>query len=352
MNLKPIILVVDDNPANLNLLFDLLDTTKYEVLVSQSGQSALKRAAVTKPDIILLDVMMPGMDGFETCQRLKRGETTQDIPVIFMTALSETINKVKGFNVGAVDYITKPFEPEEVLARINTHLTLQHLQNELKVKNALLADREVHLTKLVDEKTQKIEQITLALVNALENANAWNDSDTGNHIKRVGAYSELMAEKLGCDREFVKRIKMYAPLHDVGKVGLADALLKKTGRYSSEEFVKMQQHVVMGAQLLKNEEIDAMARNIALYHHEKWDGTGYVHHLAGDAIPLEARIVTVADVYDALVSQRVYKPKFSEETADDIIRKESGKHFDQAIVEIFFTYKHDILDVRAEFLSE
>ncbi len=226
---------------------------------------------------------------------------------------------------------------------------MQKLQNELKtkndelnVKNALLADRETHLMHLVEEKTKTIEHITLALVNALENANALNDDDTGQHIKRVGAYSAFTAEIYGCDRGFVKRIKLYAPLHDVGKIGLPDALLKKNGRYTKEESISMQQHVVFGTSLLEWSGIDVMARNIALYHHEKWDGTGYVHRLAGEDIPLEARIVVLADVYDALISKRVYKNAFSEEEAERIIRAESGKHFDPNIVEIFLDHKSDI----------
>jgi putative two-component system response regulator len=290
--------------------------------------------------------MMPGMDGFEVCRQLKTNETTKDIPVMFMTSLSETVDKVKGFALGAVDYIIKPIEPEEVLARVNTHLTMQRLQNELKGKNALLADREVHLINLVEQKTKKIENITFALVNALENANALNDIDTGNHIKRIGAYSAYISEKYGCDQDFVKRIKLYASLHDVGKVGLPDVLLKKAGIYTAEEFVQMQQHVILGAHLLESEEIDVMAKNIALYHHEKWDGTGYIHHLAGEKIPLETRIVSIADVYDALVTERVYKEPFSEEQAIQIICQESGKHFDPKIIEIFIQYKRAIQEIR------
>ena len=342
------ILAVDDTPANLGLLFDLLDNAGFEVLVSRNGISALKRAQSARPDIILMDVMMPDMDGFETCRRLKAERSTRDIPIIFMTALSETVDKVKGFSLGAVDYITKPIEPEEVLARVNTHLTLQRLHNELTTKNAMLADREVHLRHLVEKKTRKIEHITLALVNALEHANAFNDSETGQHIQRVGAYSAFLAEQYGCNRDFVRRIRLYAPLHDVGKVGLADAILKKPGAYTTQEFSAMQEHVVLGARILDNDGLDRMAKNIALYHHEKWDGTGYVHQLQGEAIPLEARIVALADVYDALISKRVYKKAFSDEQASQIIAKESGQHFEPKLVELFFRYKRDFQKIGTE----
>ena len=336
------VLAVDDTPANLGILFEMLDAEGFVVLVAQNGPGAIARAQKTQPDIILLDVMMPEIDGFETCRRLKETPTTQDIPIIFMTALAETIDKVKGFSLGAVDYITKPIETQEVLARIRTHLALQRLQRDLKEKNALLADRERHLSRLVEEKTQKIEHITLALVNALEHANAANDQETGHHVKRVGAYSACVAEYYGCDREFVKRIKLYAPLHDVGKVGLPDAILKKPGKYTVDEFLAMQEHVRIGAQILDSEGLDPMARNIALYHHERWNGSGYINRLRGEKIPLEARIVALADVYDALSSTRVYKEVFPKMQVESVLREESGKHFDPALVEVFFDHLSEI----------
>jgi putative two-component system response regulator len=346
------ILVIDDEPDNLSILAELLEKQGYTVLFALDGTSGIQRAVSGRPDLILLDVKMPGMDGFETCHHLKTSDITRDIPVIFMTVMSDTVAKVNGFECGAVDYITKPIAFEEVLARINTHLTMQQLQHELKIKNRLLADREAHLSLLVEEqvreiaeKALKIEHMTIALVKALEDANALNDTDTGNHLKRIGAYSAFLAEQFGCAREFVQRLKLYAPLHDVGKVGLPDALLKKSGRYTEQEFRLMQQHVVIGAILLDSDGIDLIAKNIALYHHEHWDGTGYIHHLAGADIPIEARIVAVADAYDALVSRRIYKEAFAEEQAEQIILEESGKHFDPNLVDIFWDQKHAIRDI-------
>jgi putative two-component system response regulator len=358
------ILVVDDKPTNLDVLFNVFENTEYDVLFASDGNTCLQIVEDEHPDLILLDIRMPGIDGFETCRRLKANEQTRHIPIIFMTALADTVNKVKGFDLGAVDYITKPIQPEEVLARVKTHLTIERLQAELQAKNAelqvkntdlqaknaMLADREVHLTHLVEEKTKKIGNITIALVNVLENANLLNDIDTGKHIRRVSAYSAFFAEKYGCDREFVKRIKLYASLHDIGKVGLSDALLKKPGKYTYEEIVLMQQHVVIGARILESEEIDVMARNIALYHHEKWDGTGYVHQLAGELIPLEARIVALADVYDALTTTRVYKAAFSEEESEKIIAEKSKTHFDPNLVEIFLNHKDMIKKIKTSLL--
>lgn len=354
------ILIVDDQSANLNLLFQIFKNTKYDILSASDGSTCLQIVEDERPDLILLDVVMPGIDGFETCLRLKANEKTRDIPIIFMTARTDTSDKLKGFGVGAVDYITKPIQPKEVLARVKTHLTIKHLQAELRAKNtelqtknveleaknAMLADREVHLMHLVEEKTQKVSSLTIALINALENANLLNDSDTGKHIRRVSAYSAFLAEEYGCERDFVKRIELYASLHDVGKVGLPDAILKKPGKYTEEEFIAMQQHVVIGAKMLENEEIDPMARNIAFYHHEWWNGTGYVNQLTHDDIPLEARIVSIADVYDALTTKRVYKGAFSEEKAEEIITEESGTHFDPTLVGLFWENKHTIKDIK------
>ena len=357
---EAVILVVDDKPSNLEVLFNIFENTSYDALFASDGSACLQIAAEEQPHLILLDVMMPGIDGFETCRRLKADPATQAIPVIFMTALADTTNKVKGFALGAVDYVTKPIQPEEVLARVKTHLTLEELQRELRAKNAellgknteleaknaLLADREAHLRHLVEEKTKKISSITIALVNVLENANLMNDIDTGKHIKRVSAYSAFVAEQCGCAPEFVKRIRLYASLHDVGKVGLADMILKKPGKYTDAEFHLMQQHVVIGAQILASDEIDGMARNIALYHHERWDGAGYVQGLAGEATPLEARIVALADAYDALTTERVYKEAFSEEDAEQIIVEETGTHFDPQIVAVFLAHKDAIRGIR------
>ncbi len=337
---ESIILVVDDNPANLNVLFDIFGDMRYDVLFASDGESCLRLVETECPDLILLDVMMPGIDGFETCRRLKAHDKTKEIPVMFMTALSETVDKVRGLEAGAVDYVTKPIQPEEVLARVKTHLTLRKMYR-------MLQDREVHLSALVEEKTRMVTNITMTLVNALESANRLNDTDTGNHIKRVGEYAAYLAEQYGCEREFIKRIRLYAPLHDVGKVGLPDRILRKPGQFTKEEFVEMQQHVVFGASLLAGDGLDSMARNIALYHHERWDGSGYVHQLVGEQIPLEARIVAVADVYDALVTERVYKPAFPDEKAMQIIAIDAGKHFDPTIVNLFLTHADDIFEIKA-----
>jgi putative two-component system response regulator len=351
MNSK--ILIVDDLPENRKLLASLLSkTTKYEIFTAQSGADVIEMMQdkdFPKPDLILLDIMMPEMNGFDIIKVLKEMNITKDIPIIFITALADTENIIQSFELGGADYITKPFNRHELLARINTQLALKNLLDELKFKNTILQDREVHLTKLVEEKTKKVEGITLALVNALENVNHLNDSDTGFHIQRVSKYSVILAEGYGCDHDFVKKIGLYSSLHDIGKVGIPDSILKKIGKYSDNEYEKMKEHVHIGAKMLESSDLDAMAKNIALYHHERWNGEGgYPKKLKGEAIPLEARIVALADVYDALSSKRSYKDPFEEAKIDDIIRNESGTHFDPRLVEVFFQQKGRLLQVKKE----
>ncbi|MEW5815092.1 MAG: HD domain-containing phosphohydrolase [Spirochaetota bacterium] len=349
-NEKPVILVVDDVAENRKILATIINReTNYSVTLASDGNSVLSMIENDLPDLILLDIMMPGMDGFAVARILKSKERTQEIPILFITAVIDIESIVKAFEAGGVDYITKPFSKNELLARVNAHIQIKKMRDELKEKNELLADRELHLIQLVEEKTRKLEKTTIALVNALENANFFNDNDTGNHIKRVSEYSALIAAKYGCDRDFVKRIKMYASLHDVGKVGIPDSLLKKPGKYTSEEFEKMQAHVVIGARMLDDPEIDPMARHIALYHHEKWDGGGYIHKVRKKDIPLEARMVALADVFDALSNKRVYKEAYPENKVDTIIKESENSHFDPDLVNIYFENKPEMMEIKKKF---
>jgi putative two-component system response regulator len=349
-NQKPVILVVDDVAENRKILATIIKkNTDYGVMLASDGHSVLQAIEDNIPDVILLDIMMPGMDGYEVAGILKSKESTRDIPILFITAVTEVESIVKAFDSGGVDYITKPFNKRELLSRVHTHMQIKLMQDELREKNALLEDRELQLVGLVEEKTRKLERTTSALVTALENANFYNDTDTGSHIKRVGEYSAVLAHHLGQDNDFVKRIRLFASLHDVGKVGLADALLKKPGKYTPEEFEKMKEHVRIGARMLNDPELDPMAAAIARYHHEKWDGSGYVEGLSGASIPVEARIVSLADVYDALGQKRVYKEAFPENEIDNIIRENSGKQFDAELVDIYFSRKQDFLEIKNQF---
>ena len=325
---ESIILVVDDNPANLNVLFDIFGDMKYDVLFASDGESCLRLVEIEWPDLILLDVMMPGIDGFETCRRLKANERTRDIPVMFMTALAETVDKVKGLELGAVDYVTKPIQPEEVLARVKTHLTMRKMFT-------MLQDREKHLTHLVEEKTRMVGNITHALVNALENANRLNDTDTGNHIKRVGEYAAFLAAQCGCEYDFVKRIRLYAPLHDVGKVGIPDHLLFKKGRLTAGEMDKMRMHVEIGHRIAQSIPELAPMSDLLLKHHEWWNGQGYPLGLRENEIPLECRIFSIADAYDAMTHDRPDRAAFTGKEAAAELRRCAGSQFDPELVDSF-----------------
>lgn len=348
--MKNKVLIVDDVLENRKLLASILrDFTEYEIITAKSGMDIINRFESLKknpPDLILLDVIMPKINGFDVASIFKENSITRDIPIIFITALTNTENKIKAFEAGGVDYISKPFNKHELLARVNTHIRIKNLHDELKLKNKLLQHNEAHLRYLVEQKTKKIDNMTISMVSALENANYYNDESTGNHVKRVSAYSAIIAMECGCYNDFVKRIKIYAPLHDVGKVGIPDDILKKPGKYTKEEFEIMKQHVIIGGNMLDSPEIDIMAKNIALYHHEHWDGTGYMSGLKGENIPLEARIISIVDVYDALITKRTYKQPLTEEEADKIIKEDSGKHFDPALVEIFLKIKDKLIEVR------
>ena len=350
MDFEGLIAVVDDLLENRRLLASIIrSNTSYQVVTSNDGVALLEllsKSDVPRPDLILLDVMMPVMNGFETARHIK--ENHEDIPIIFLTALNDIESKMKAFEMGGVDYISKPFNKNELLSRIKAQITLKKMADDLKMKNQMLEDEEKHLHYLVDQKTEKLEKLTLAMVTALENVNLFNDIDTGNHIRRVSRYAEFFAAEYGCSHDFVKRIKIYSSLHDIGKVGIPQDLLKKPGDYTSDEFEQIKKHVLIGAKMLEGEGIDPMARNIVLYHHERWDGKGYIEGLRGEEIPLEARIVALADVYDALTTKRVYKDIYGDNQADAMILSQKGKQFEPKLVEIYEKSRDRLLEVKKE----
>lgn len=336
------ILAVDDTKYNLDLLVDALGD-QYDLSVAMSGTTALQLATETPPDLILLDIMMPGMDGFEVLRRLKANAITREIPVIFLTALSETGDKAKGFELGAVDYITKPFQIEEVFARVNTHFKLRQVQNSLKQFNG-------RLQEMVAKQVEEIAQSQQAMIFALAKLSHTRDDDTGLHLERVQHLCKILATELSGSAsfsaeitfQFIDAIYHASPLHDVGKVGIADSILLKPGKLSDEEFVVMKTHTTIGAATLESvhrqyphNAFIEMGIDIARYHHEKWDGNGYPDRLAGEAIPLSARVMALVDVYDALRARRPYKEPFSHERAITIIGEESGRMFDPRIVHAF-----------------
>ena len=346
---QPSILIVDDTPEMLAIAERLL-RTQYRTRTAASGRRALEMAFADPPDLVLLDVMMPGMSGFEVCRELKARAETKDIPVIFLTALDDVRDEKEGFDSGAVDYITKPISQPILLARVRNHLALKAAADFLKDKNRYLLAEVARRT----EQVQIIQDVTIMAMASLAET---RDNATGNHIRRTQHYVRALAMKMNSlpryaaefDEQTVASLFKSAPLHDIGKVGIPDAILLKPGKLTAEEFEIMKTHTVLGRDTILAAEkmIEAPstflrhAREIALSHQEKWDGSGYPEGLAGDAIPSSARLMAVADVYDALISRRAYKPPFPHETAVKMIHEGRGNHFDPDITDAFLLIQDD-----------
>lgn len=316
------LLLVDDEPTNLQVLRHILQDD-YRLLFAKDGPKALELAGRERPALVLLDVMMPGMTGHDVCEQLKNDPATREIPVIFVTALADTEDEAKGFEVGAVDYITKPVSPAIVKARVRTHLSLVRM-DELK-------------------------RTRLEIVQRLGLAAEYKDNETGLHVIRMSHYSRILARALGWSEADCDDLLNAAPMHDVGKIGIPDAVLRKPGKLDADEWAVMRQHVSIGANIIGEHPsgLLRMAQRIALTHHEKWDGSGYPNGLAGEDIPIEGRIVAIADVFDALTSERPYKQAWPVEEAVAFLREQSGQHFDPDLVELFIQQLPAVLDVKA-----
>lgn len=353
------VLIVDDTEANIDILVGALED-EYEISVAMDGPDALEHIQLEKPDIVLLDIMMPGMTGYEVCREIKANFETSDIPVIFLTAMNDSQSKAMGFEIGAVDYITKPFEIQEVKARVKTHLSLKLAQMELSIQNE-------ELEKKVVERTKEVCLIQEATIEAIASLAEYRDPETGGHINRTQNYVKAMAKRLQRTNKYKNIIdgsviQMYyssAPLHDIGKIGIRDDILLKPGKLTHEEFEEMKNHTIIGYEVLSvsseklgKDSFLKYAMDFAKYHHEKWDGSGYPEGLAGEEIPLAGRVMAIADVYDALISKRVYKPPFGHEKALKIIVEGSGTHFDPELVEIFLEISDEFRNIAIEYADD
>ncbi len=347
------VMIIDDTPLNIRVLHEILEKNNYEIMAFADGDMAIEAINQYPPDLILLDIMMPKMSGYDVCDYLKKQDKTADIPIIFISALNGTRDKVKALELGSIDYISKPFEPEEVLARVRTHIKLYKLQNQLKNYNKQL---EKEVSKKVDEQIKLIEGSALALAKLTES----RDFETGQHIVRVQIFCELLAKLLKentkynevINDEFIKNIYYASALHDIGKVGIPDSILLKAGKLMKQEFEVVKQHVTKGAETLEEiiklypeNRIMKFGISIARYHHEKWNGQGYMEGLEREQIPLEARIMAIVDVYDALRSIRPYKHAQTHEEACQIIRESVGTHFDPTIAELFLQHHEKFDDI-------
>ena len=340
---SPHIMIVDDTPENLHLLSNLLRKADYRVSAFPQGGLALRAASQRPPDLILLDITMPDMDGYEVCASLKSDNNLRDIPVIFISALDDAEDKTRAFRAGGVDYITKPFMVEEVYARVQTHLLLRQSQRRLQEANLCLEQR-------VADQLEEINRSQLGMIFALAKLSHMRDDDTGLHLERVQDLCRILAIELAQREEFteiitpdfIATIYHASPLHDVGKVGISDNIMLKPGPLTAEEFESMKNHTTLGAATLEfvhaeypHNEFVKMGIDIAKYHHECWDGNGYPCGLAGKDIPLSARIMALVDVYEALRAKRPYKEPFSHQKAKQIIVEDSGSKFDPQVVEAF-----------------
>ncbi len=343
------VLVVDDTETNIDILLETLGD-EFDVSVAMDGEGALESVEDELPDLILLDIMMPGMDGYEVCAKLKSDERTKNIPIIFVTAMGEEADEAKGLGLGAVDYIAKPFRPGLVKARVYNHLELKHHQD--------------HLEDLVRERTRELELTQEVTIESLATLAEYRDPETGGHIKRTQNYVRLLAEYLSkmpkfselLNRDTIEMLYKSAPLHDIGKVGVQDNILLKPGKLTDEEFEEMKNHTVYGREAIKaasgklgSQSFLAFAEEIAYTHQEKWDGSGYPQGLSGEAIPFSGRLMALADVYDALISKRVYKPPFPHKKAVAIISEGKGQHFDPDMTDAFLELEEEFRQIALEF---
>ncbi|MCT4584765.1 MAG: response regulator [Peptostreptococcaceae bacterium] len=355
MNKKPLILIVDDFATNLDILVEILKDD-YKLMACNNGYDALDAVNLYTPDLILLDIMMPKLNGYEVCKIIKRDYSKLDIPIIFVSAIEDDENEAKGLELGAVDYIKKPYNPLVVKKRIKTHLTLKFIKEELKNQNVILEQK-------VKERTKELELTQNVTIHTLANLAESRDPETGGHIIRTKYYVKLLAEELkksnkyiNITDEYVYNLFICAPLHDVGKIAVEDRILKKPDKLTKEEFEEMKKHTIYGKNAFINAEKTLgknsflkLAAEIAYTHHEKWDGSGYPQGLKGEDIPISGRLMALADVYDALISNRVYKPPFSHEKVVSIIKSDSNTHFDPFLVELFLSIQHEFYEIAKKY---
>ena len=357
--MKSRILLVDDSEINLRILHELLKSD-YELAKATSGEQCLEMLPNFAPDLVVLDIMMPGMDGYETCRRIKTGPLGKFTQVMLVSVKASTSERLQGYDVGADDFIIKPFDHDELLAKVRIQFRLRGAMEDLWTAHGQIQQFNRELEQLVAARTSEVVATRDLAIFALAKLAESRDPETGEHLDRMRNYSRILAEELHregpyrdqIDAAFVDNIYRSSPLHDIGKVGIPDAILLKPARLTKDEFEVMKTHTTIGASALEEAERHhqcadflAMAIEIARHHHERFDGRGYPSGLAGEKIPLAARIVALADVYDALTSARVYKPAYDADVARRMIEEEDGRQFDPAVVTAFRTRYDDFLDL-------
>ncbi|NMP80776.1 response regulator [Pseudoalteromonas arctica] len=351
---SPLILVVDDNLQNIELMQAYLEPKGYNTVTATGGQQALDILAQQPVDLILLDIMMPGMNGFEVTRRVREDALLKLLPIVLITALRETKERVKGIDAGCDDFITKPVDKNELLSRVKSLLKIKDY-NDLRTNYQKQLEAEVaQRTESLKLAMQSIKAASLETINRLTKAAEYKDEETGAHIQRMSLYSEAVARSVGLDEGTVENILFSASMHDLGKISTPDHILLKAGQLDATEWEIMKQHTVVGASILSgsDSEVIKLGEIIARSHHEKWDGSGYPDGLKGNEIPIAARVVAIADVFDALSSKRPYKKSFSQEKTFAIIKEGSGKHFDPAVVDAFFAVQEEILAIKQKYAEK
>lgn len=351
---KAKILVVDDEERNLRLMEALLIPLGYDVILAKNGEEAIEKVRETPPDVILLDIMMPGMDGFKVTKQLKGDEEFNTIPIVMVTALREVKDRVKALEAGADDFLSKPVDKTELKARVQSLVKVKAYNDHMHDYQQKLEAEVARRTEQLRQAFEKIKIASLDTVYRLSQAAEFKDEDTGAHIQRMSHYAAAVASKMGLKDEFAETILYASPMHDVGKIGIPDHILLKPGKLSPDEWEIMKQHTIIGGKILRGSDAEfiRLAEVIALTHHEKWDGSGYPKGLKASKIPLAGRITAIADVFDALTSKRPYKEPFSLEKSFAIIKEEKGKHFDPDVVKAFFAIKNEILVIKNKYKDE
>lgn len=353
------ILIVDDVETNIHLLMEIL-SSDYIVSVALDGKSAIELTKKNHPDLILLDVIMPGLSGFDVCQQLQSNPLTADIPILFLTASSDRESIETAFKLGAVDFISKPFDIPEVQARVSTHLSLKKARDLLSHQAEILEEKVI-------ERTAEIALTQEVTIDSLATLAEIRDPETGHHIQRTKHYVKILAEEIMklpkyhevIDSSMIDLLFKSAALHDIGKVGIQDAILLKPGKLTNDEYRIMQEHAAYGGTVLERAEEKigknsflSLAREIAYTHHERWDGNGYPSKLKENEIPISGRLMALADVYDALTNKRVYKPAYSHDEAKRIIKEQRGKHFDPDIVDAFLNSEMKFIEIHQQYHEE
>ena len=344
------VLIADDVPVNLKIISRIFEkSANYNIITAVDGVQAIEQIKLHHPDLVLLDVIMPEADGYQVAEFIRDSERYKDIPVIFMTGIDDAEFRERFPETGAKDYIAKPIDKDLLLFRVKVNIELKRAKDELIRNQKMIQDKEYLLLNLIDQQTNELMEVVWAIVSSLESSNHIYHGETKNHLIRIREYCNVLAEKYGCNPDFIRKVKLFSSLHDIGKICIPEQILKKPESLTIQEFDAVKNHVYCGYKMIEQSDVDDIAKNIIRYHHEKWDGTGYLEGLSGYNIPLEARIVAVADVYDALSFQTVYKESLSEDKTKSLMFEASGLHFEPTLVELLYDNINDFIDIKERF---